>query len=157
MLQKSQWSLAATALAVGAFLVTTARPAHAQVRIHLTGPVKTTLNTGITLPHPSSSTTPVTTTPTPTLVVTPPAPVVTPPAPVVIPTTFTPVTTSRSHTFTTVVTPPAPVVTPAAQGLSAGPSLLGDNRLNLGYMVNRVPPDITGVGGPSVAKVKAHR
>lgn len=139
MLRKSQWSLAATALAVGAFLVATARPAHAQVRIHLTSPVKTTLGTGIILPPSTPSSSPVTT-PSPSPVVTPPPPVVLPapkPAPAIVP-------------------PPKPVINSAPQGFSAGPGLLGENRVDLSYMVNRVGPDIIGVGGPSVQKVKSH-
>src|SRR5438067_1369358 len=139
MLRKSQWFLAATALAVGAFLVTAARPAHAQVRIHLTGPVKTTLGTGIVVPPSSPITTPVT---TPS-----PKPAVTTPAPVVIP---SPKPTPAA------VTPPKPAINSAPQGFSAGPGLLGANRVDLSYMVNRVGPDIIGVGGPSVQKVKAH-
>jgi hypothetical protein len=152
MLQKSQWSLAATALVVGAFLVAAARPAHAQVRIHLTGPVKTTPGTGIILPHSSIGSS-VTTTPAPSPVVTPPAPVVKPP--VVTPPVVTPPVSSSLRTSTPVITP-KPVVNSAPQGFSAGPGLLGEYRLNLGYMVNRVAPDIIGVGGPSVQKVHAH-
>jgi hypothetical protein len=155
MLQKSQWSIAATALAVGACLMTAARPAHAQVRIHLTGPVKTTAGTGIVLPSGTPNSTPVNTVPAPSPIVTPPAstPVVTKPAsaPVVTtPTTITPRSTPAP------VTTPKPVINSAPQGLSAGPGLLGDNRIDLSYMVNRVGPDIVGVGGPSVQKVHAH-
>src|SRR6478609_8120816 len=109
MLRKSQWSLAATALAVGAFLVTAVRPAHAQVRIHLTGPVKTTQGTGIILPPSTTSPKPVTT----------PSPVVTTPPPVVI---------SAPKPAPTVVTP-KPVINSAPQGFSAGPGLLGANRV----------------------------
>src|SRR5436305_11694542 len=124
MLRKSQWSLAATALAVGAFLVTAARPAHAQVRIHLTGPVKTTQGTGIILPPSTPRPSPVTT-PAPSPVVTTPSPVVTTPPPVVLPT---------PKPAPTVVTP-KPVISSAPQGFSAGPGLLGANRVDLSYMV----------------------
>jgi hypothetical protein len=154
MLQKSQWSLAATALAVGACLMTAARPAHAQVRIHLTGPVKTTPGTGIVLPSGTPKSTPVNTVPAPSPIVTKPAstPVVTTPAPTPVVTTIiiTPKSTPAPVTTT------KPVVNSAPQGFSAGPGLLGDNRINLSYMVNRVGPDIVGVGGPSVQKVHAH-
>ena len=140
MLRKSQWSFAATALAVGACLMAAARPAHAQVRIHLTGPVKTTLGTGIILPPSSPKLSPVISTPSSSPVVTTPPPVV-PPSPKPVPTVYT---------------PPKPVINSAPQGFSAGPGLLGANRVDLSYMVNRVGPDIIGVGGPSVQKVKAH-
>jgi hypothetical protein len=160
MLQKSQWSLAATALAVGACLMTAARPAHAQVRIHLTGPVKTTPGTGIILPSGTPKSTPVNTVPAPSPIVTKPAstPVVTKPAPTPVVTTPAPVTTTISTPKPTPapITTTKPVVNSAPQGFSAGPGLLGDNRINLSYMVNRVGPDIVGVGGPSVQKVHAH-
>src|SRR5438132_12826647 len=133
MLQKTQWSLAATALAVGAFLVAAAQPAHAQVRHHLTGPVKSTTSTGIILPPSSPSSISVTTPPAPT-----PAPKSTP---VVTPTPSTSVSTGQSHTISTLVKPPAPVVKSAPQGFSAGPGLMGENRVNLGHMVDRVAPD----------------
>ena len=149
MLQKSQWSLAATALVVGAFLVAAARPAHAQVRTHLTGPVKTTLGTGITLPSSSSSSTPVITIPAP-------SPIVTTPPPVVKPKTPPAVSSGPPKPVSTPISTPKPVVSSAPQGFSAGPGLLGDNRIDLSYMVNRVGPDIVGVGGPSVTKVHAH-
>jgi hypothetical protein len=159
MLRKSQWSLAATALAVGAFVVTAARPAHAQVRIHLTGPVKTTPGTGIIVPTGSSNPSVGITIPAPSPVVTTPAPVVTPPPATPVTTSTpksTPIPASTPKSIPTPVSTPKPVVNSAPQGFSAGPGLLGDNRINLSYMVNRVGPDIVGVGGPSVAKVHAH-
>src|SRR5579871_1436995 len=115
MLQKTQWTMAATALAIGACLALAARPAQAQVRYHLSrGGVKTVYSGGIVKPTNTSPTTPATgivqptnTSPTtPALgIVIPPssgitAPAVTPPAP--------------APTPAPVVTPPAPVVTPPA-------------------------------------------
>jgi hypothetical protein len=47
-------------------------------------------------------------------------------------------------------TSPTPAHVPtfqsAPQGFSAGPTLLGQPRIRLGYMVNRIPPDFDGDG-----------
>jgi hypothetical protein len=135
MLQKTQWTLTASALAVGVLLVLGARPAQAQFRIHLTGPVSTApktgivipptspTSTGIVVPKPTQTTAPVTTTVT--------APVVKSPTPVVTPT---------------------PVVLAAPQGFSVGPSLLGAQRIPLGRVVNRVGPDLNGDGYSDIRK-----
>jgi hypothetical protein len=57
-----------------------------------------------------------------------------------------------------VVTSPVPVKTVAApQGFSPGPSLMGEPRLPLGRMVDRIGPSIIGDNGPTVQKVVAHR
>lgn len=178
MLQKTQWMLASMALTVGACLMAAPRPAEAQVRIHLTrgSHVTTSLGTGIVIPPsgtgittppssqgivtpPSSSgiiTPPSTPTPQATPVVTPSAPPASPPAPSV-----TPPTQTVSHTVVSTPAPaPPPVVIPptqaAPQGFSAGPSLLGANRLDLGRYVDREGPAIIGDGGPTVQKVVAH-
>lgn len=156
MLQKTQWTVAGL-LAVGALLAAGARPAEAQVRLRLTGPVTTQLRTGIVLPPgspqpsgiiipPSNPTPPAYTPPPPAPVVNTPAPP--PPAPVV--------TTPRPAP---VVTPPpvqnyqpAPSYQPAPIGFSTGPSLLGVPRLPLGRAVNRVGPDINGDGWSDISK-----
>ena len=154
MLQKTQWTMAATALAVGAFLAATARPVQAQVRHHMSrGGVTTTVGTGIVTPPSTSPVTPPAT-PAPTPAASPkntPAPVVTRPV----------VTTPP------VVAPPAtgwfgeasigsPSLQPSPQGFSAGPSLMGEPRLPLGRMVDRIGPSIIGDNGPTVQKVMAH-
>ena len=160
MLQKTQWTMAATALAIGVCLVTAARPAQAQVRMHLSRRVTTTTGSGIVIPPSSSQT-------TPTGIVIPPS---SPPS--------TPVATSHAPAPAPVVTPPPPVVRssqtvaptdfgwfggapafslqPSLQGFSAGPGLLGEPRMPLGRLVDRVGPAIIGTDGPTVRKVIAH-
>jgi hypothetical protein len=165
MLQKTQWTLAASALAVGALLATGARPAQAQVRIHLTRPVTSSSSnkTGIVIP-PSSplstgntiSTTPKPITSTQTTQPTPaPKPTTstqtTQPTPAPKPTTNTTTTNTLSSRPTTSQIQ-QPLVQSAPQGFSAGPSLLGEQRLPLGRVVNRVGPDINSDGFPDVRK-----
>jgi hypothetical protein len=152
MLHKTQWSLAASALAVGVLLVIGARPAQAQARIHLTRPVSSapTTRTGIVIPPSSPQSTGIVIPPsTPQSQTTKPTtinstPVVTQPTPPVV----TPPTTTPRATYT----PPAPVVQAAPQGFSVGPGLLGEQRIPLGRVVNRVGPDINGDGFPDVRK-----
>ncbi len=163
MFQKAQWTPAAMVLAVSACLMAGARPAHAQVRIHLTrGSVTTNLGTGIVIPPSSPGI--VTPPSSPGIILPSSSPVITPaPKPLTTPPV---ITSTPSVKPSTVVTSPAPVVQSppvvipqtlsAPQGFSAGPSLLGDNRLPLGRFVNRVGPDIIGDNGPTVQKVIAH-
>jgi hypothetical protein len=160
MLQKTQWTMAATALAIGVCLATAARPAQAQVRIHLTrGGVKTTTGSGIVVPNASSPTAPATgivipnafssTTPATGIVIPNTAPTTPPPA--------NPSTPAPTPVVRPSVAPVIPVQTvSASQGFSVGPSLLGDQRLPLGRLVDRVPPAIIGDSGPTVQKVVAH-
>jgi hypothetical protein len=174
MLQKTQWTMAATALAIGACLALAPRPAQAQVRYHLSrGGVKTIYSGGIVQPTNTSPTTPATgivippssgtTSPatgivipstsgitTPAVTPPPPAPVVTPPPPVVTPAN----TVTQSGFYGSYPAPSSLQSSP--QGFSAGPSLLGDQRLPLGRLVDRVPPAIIGDSGPTVQKVMAH-
>src|SRR5206468_1449999 len=142
---KTQWTLAASALAVGVLMVSGARPAQAQARIHLTRPVTSapTTRTGIVIP-PSS--------PAPIGGVTSSSPQTTQtPKPTTNTTTSSSITKSSSVTQTT---PPRtytqPVVQSAPQGFSVGPTLLGEQRLPLGRVVNRVGPDINSDGYPDV-------
>jgi hypothetical protein len=152
MLQKTQWALAALVLTASAYLIAGARPAQAQVRIHLTRGmvVNTTQGSGIILP-PSS----------PGIVIPSSSPVkLTPPSsPPPPPTVKTPPPTNiQPHIITLSVPtpPPAAPVHSAPQGFSAGPSLLFEQRLPLGKYVDRVGPDIIGDNGPTVQKVIAH-
>jgi hypothetical protein len=173
MLQKTQWTMAATALAVGACFIATARPAQAQVRHHMSrGGVTTIVGTGIVMPKPTSQTTPAGTgivTPPPTSSPPPPSP--TPaaspkptPAPAVTPPVVTP---PPVVTTPPVVVPPvtgwfgggsigSPSGHASPQGFSAGPTLMGEARLPLGHMVDRIGPAIIGDNGPTVQKVMAH-
>lgn len=159
MLQKTQWTMAATALAIGAGLAIAARPAQAQYRHHLTRGGTTNYTTGIVVPPSSAATTPATgiVIPTPTATTPPsgppaPTPVVTPPAPVVTPPP--PITLPQNSFFGPSVPLPSPQA--SSQGFSVGPTLLGDQRLPLGRLVDRVPPAIIGDSGPTVQKVVAH-
>lgn len=168
MLQKMQWTVAATALVIGASLVTTAGPAQAQVRYHLMrGGMKTIVGTGIVIPPPASNTPPTSgivipsntiPTPPPAPVVPPPAPVVTPPPAPVTPPPPPPVVNNNLSQggFFGGYFGPAPTPQTSPQGFSAGPTLLGDQRLPLGHMVDRIPPSIIGDSGPTVQKVTAH-
>src|SRR5260370_6681185 len=152
MLQKTQWTTAATALAIGVCLATAARPAQAQVRMHLSRGVKTTTGAGIVIPPSSSQT-------KPTGIVIPPS---SPPSTPVV----TPHTSAPASAPARVVTPLLPVVRssqtvaptdfgwfggvpasslqPSRQGFSAGPGLLGEPRRPLGRLVDRVGPAIIG-------------
>ena len=137
MLQKSFWTLATAALAVGALLVPAARPANAQVRIKLTAPRTGPLPTGTGIVTPSTTTG----------------------GGIVIPSTATVPTTKPA---TQQVTTPAPTVKPTTtsspvyqsspKGFSAGPSLLGAWRKSLGGLVDRDGPDIDGDGYPDINK-----
>jgi hypothetical protein len=157
MLQKTQWTMAATALAVGACLVASARPAAAQVRMHLTRGVKTTMGAGIVTPPSSPNAAPAAGIVIPTTSVTPTPPATTPaPSPAVAPKP-TPAASPVVRTPPLVVSSPVAVKTVSApQGFSPGPSLLGDWRLPLGRLVDRVGPAIIGDDGPTVQKVIAH-
>ena len=146
MLQKTQWTMAATALAIGVCLVTAARPAQAQVRMHLSRRVTTTTGSGIVIPPSSPPSTPVATSHAPA-----PAPVVTPPPPVVRSSQ-----TLAPTDFGWFGGVPASSLQPSLQGFSAGPGLLGEPRLPLGRLVDRVGPAIIGTDGPTVRKVIAH-
>jgi hypothetical protein len=131
MLQKSYWTLATAALAVGVLLVPAARPASAQVRMKLTAPRTAPLPTGggIVLPNTTSGQAQTTVQPKP-------APVVVTP----------PVTTVKPAVTTTTQFQSAP------KGFPAGPSLLGAARKPLGRMVDRTGPDLNGDGYPDIAK-----
>jgi hypothetical protein len=150
MLQKTQWTLAASALAVGALLATGARPAQAQVRIHLTRPVTSSSSnkTGIVIPPSSPLSTGIT-------LSIPPKPITstqtTQPTPAPKPPTNT-TTTNTLASRPTINQIQQPLVQSAPQGFSAGPSLLGEQRLPLGRVVNRVGPDINSDGFPDVRK-----
>ncbi len=170
MLQKTQWTLAATAFAAIALLAPGAKPAQAQVRIHLTGPVTSQPNRsgGIIIP-PSS--------PSSHLEVQQPQaqlpefqlpefqlPQVQTPE-VQKPEVQQPQTggissrhSSRSLPSGLVHTSPAPapVQSSAPQGFSGGPGILGAQRIRDGHMVNRIAPDIDGDGFPDLQKVPAH-
>lgn len=169
MLQKTRWTVAAAAVAVSTLLVCAARPAHAQVRRHLTAPVTAPLPTGSGIVQPPSSPAPApaakppaTNNPPATLPTTNPAPTVTAPvsspprtnpAPAVTSPTPKPPTVQPRSLPPTLRRPspaPAPAYQPAPQGFSAGPSLLGQNRVPLGRLVNRTPPDFNGDGVPDV-------
>src|SRR5207245_527918 len=152
----TQWATAATALAIGVCLATAARPAQAQVRMHLSRRVTTTTGSGIVIPPSSSQAIPTgivipPSSPPSTSGVTShtpaPAPVVTPPPPVVI---------SSQTDFGWFGGAPAFSLQPSLQGFSAGPGLLGEPRLPLGRLVDRVGPAIIGTDGPAVRKVIAH-
>jgi outer membrane biosynthesis protein TonB len=162
MLQKTQCTMVATALAVGACLAATARPAQAQVRIHMArGTVKTTMGAGIVTPPSSPTPKPAAGIVIPSTTVTP-TPSVTPPKPPAPTPTVAPKTTP-APTPSPVVTTPHPVVTSpvktvaAPQGFSPGPGLMGEPRVTLGRMVDRIGPSIIGDNGPTVQKVMAHR
>ena len=154
MLQKTQWTLAATALATGMLLCCAARPAHAQFRRHLTPGTTTTTTTGIVTPpsSPGSNVTP----PATNTVVTPPANrIVTPPSNPTPPSNNTPAAPlvnrrpiSNPLPPTPAPQPPAPVYQPSPQGFSAGPTLLGTYRAQMGQFINRIPPDFNGDGRP---------
>jgi hypothetical protein len=130
MLQKSFWTLATAALAVGVLLVPAARPANAQIRIRLTAPRTGPLPTGGGIIIPSTTTVPTlqpVTQPVTQQVTLPPAPVVKP-------------------TITTTQIQSSP------KGFPAGPSLLGASRKPLGRLVDRLGPDIDGDGYPDISK-----
>jgi hypothetical protein len=74
--------------------------------------------------------------------------------------TYTPNSTSSlltaPKTVTSTTRTTTPTFQPGGQGMSAGPSMLGEPRIALGYLVNRVAPDLNGDGFPDITKVKPH-
>jgi hypothetical protein len=70
---------------------------------------------------------------------------------VVAPKTTTPTVKPRTNVTTT------PTFQSAPQGFSAGPTLLGQPRMPLGHMVNRIPPDFDGDGYIEHRKVPQRR
>jgi hypothetical protein len=147
MHQKTQWTMAAV-LAVGALLVAGARPAEAQVRIRLKGPVVSPLPTGTGIVTPPS-------TPKPTGIVIPPSnptPPVNNALPLVTPPVNAPKPTTPAPLVKPAPTPPVQNYQPAPQGFSLGPSVLGVPRVPTGRVVNRVGPDINGDGWSDIHK-----
>jgi hypothetical protein len=161
MTQKTQWTMAATALAAGVLLLPAAHPAHAQIRIHLTGPVVNSGGGGIVRPPSSPSSPGIVRPPSTTTqpaVSNQPQPVQSP-APVAVPSSQ-PLLSSRSSGVVSpirTIPSPAPVVRSSPQGFSAGPGILGAPRIPEGQLVNRVGPDIDGDGIPDIHKLPLHR